>query len=497
MTEKRRGAPRRRMASIKRNFAYNVALNVSRVVFPLITAPYISRVLEPEGIGLCNFASTYAGYFALFALLGMPVYGVREVAKARDDKEALSRLVSELASISFIMTFAVTLVYVSSVFCIGKLDENRAVFLVSGFLLYLAPFRIDWFYSGLEQFGYITLRTVVIRTASVACMFAFVRTKSDLINYVALNVCGTVAGDIWNFAKLLKSGVRPRLTFTGLKKHLPQLFTLFASSVAISVYSTLDTLMLGFMADYRETGFYNNAMHLSKIIIMVVTSLSSVAVPRMSRYCKTREFGKVNELANKSFLIVAFLVIPAAAGMACVAPVFVPLFFGEEFEGAVAPLMILSMLIVSIGFNNLFGVQILVGTGLDRPFLCSVLCGAASNLLLNLMLIPGMGAEGAAIASVAAETIVAGITLWYVYHKTAIRLGGVSDSVKSLCGAFLFPPAFFLMSRHLEGWALVAAFVLCGSGLYVLSQKLLRNKALDLFLPIVLQKMRFKKCVSN
>ena len=245
------------MASIKRNFAYNILLNLSRVIFPLITAPYISRVLEPDGIGLFNFANTYAGYFALFAVLGIPFYGIREVAKIHEDKDRLSKLVSELISVSFIATFIATLIYIASVFIIGQLDDNCVLFLVSGFLLYFAPFRIDWFYSGLEQFKYITLRTVVIRTVSIIGMFIFVRTKSDLLIYMILNVCGIICGDVWNYAKLLRSGIKPRLTFVGLKKHLSPLFILFASSIAISIYTILDTLMLGFMTDYQQVGYYN------------------------------------------------------------------------------------------------------------------------------------------------------------------------------------------------------------------------------------------------
>lgn len=293
--------------SIKRNFAYNVLLNLSKVIFPLITAPYISRVLEPDGIGLFNFARTYAEYFALFAVLGIPTYGIREVAKVHEDKSRLSRLVSELISVSFIATIIVTSIYVASIFLIGQLDENRMLFLVTGFLLYLAPLRTDWYYSGLEQFKYITLRSVIIRTISIVCMFVFVRTKSDLLIYVILNVGGTICGDVWNYVKLLQSGIKPQLTFVGLKKHLSPLFILFASSVAISVYTVLDTLMLGFMADYQQVGFYNSATHISKAVMTIVTSLSAVAIPKMSQYYKAKEFDRINDLVNKSFLLVSLL----------------------------------------------------------------------------------------------------------------------------------------------------------------------------------------------
>ena len=480
------------MASIKRNFAYNALLNVSRVIFPLITAPYISRVLEPDGIGLFNFANTYAGYFALFAVLGIPTYGIREVAKRHDDKEGLSKLVSELISISFIATFIVTLIYVASIFLVGQLDENRVLFLVAGFVLYFAPFRIDWFYSGLEQFKYITLRTVVIRTVSIICMFVFVRTKSDLLVYMILNVCGTICGDVWNYVKLLRSGIRPRLIFVGLKKHLSPLFILFASTIAISIYTVLDTLMLGFMTDYQQVGYYNNAMHLSKAVLTIVTSLSAVAIPQMSQYYKAKEFDKINDLANKSFLIISFIAFPAAVGIACLAPTFVPLFFGAEFSGSVVPLMILSLLIVAIGLNNLSGVQILIGIGYDKLFLYSVLCGTVSNFLLNLFLIPVWGANGASIASVFAESLILGVTIGFVYRKTSVRITQYKEIFKSLGGSILFIPAIIILNQYLNGWTLVFIFIFCGFEIYLLSQKILKNKSLNLILPIVLRKLHLQ-----
>lgn len=480
------------MASIKRNFAYNVLLNVSRVIFPLITAPYISRVLEPDGIGLFNFANTYAGYFALFAVLGIPTYGIREVAKIHDDKAALTKLVSELISVSFITTFIVTLIYVTSIFLIGQLDDNRVLFLVSGFLLYFAPFRIDWFYSGLEQFKYITLRTVVIRTVSIICIFIFVRTKSDLLIYVILNVCGTICGDVWNYVKLLRSGIKPRLTFVGLKKHLSPLFILFASSIAISIYTVLDTLMLGFMTDYQQVGYYNNAMHLSKAVLIIVTSLSAVAIPKMSQYGQAHEYGKVNDLANKSYSAVSFLAIPSAIGLCCLAPTFVPLFFGSEFGASVVPLMILSFLIVAIGLNNLSGVQILIGMGHDKLFLYSVLCGTVFNFVLNLALIPFMGAIGASMSSVFAEFLILGVTLWFVYRKTPVRIMQYGEIFKSLAGSILFIPLAVVLNLFLKGWEFVFIFIVCGVGLFFLSQKILKNKSLNLILPVVLQKLHLQ-----
>lgn len=141
--------------SIKKNFLYNVLLNISSIIFPLVTSPYVARVLEPDGIGLYNFANTYANYFALVALLGMPIYGVREVAKVRDEKALLTNLISQLMTISIISTCLITAFYVLSIWIVGQLSENYIIFLLAGFAIYLAPFKINWFYQGLEEFSYI------------------------------------------------------------------------------------------------------------------------------------------------------------------------------------------------------------------------------------------------------------------------------------------------------------------------------------------------------
>ena len=479
------------MASITRNFAYNALLNLSRVIFPLITAPYISRVLEPDGIGLFNFANTYAGYFALFAVLGIPFYGIREVAKLHDDKEGLSKLVSELISVSFIATFVVTLIYIASIFLIGQLNENRVLFLVAGFLLYFAPFRIDWFYSGLEQFKYITLRTVIIRTVSIICMFIFVRTKSDLLIYVILNVCGTICGDIWNYVKLLRSGIKPRLTFIGLKKHLSPLFILFASSIAISIYTILDTLMLGFMTDYQQVGYYNNATHSFKAVLMIITSLSAVMIPKMSQCFQAHDYEKINDLANKSLSVVSFFAIPAAVGLATIAPTFIPLFFGTEFYGSIIPLMILSLVIIAVGMSNLLGMQILIPLNLDTAFLRSILTGAIINFVLNFVLIPKFGANGASLSSVIAESIIVVVMYFYVKRASVYFVGVKSKLMKPLCGSLLFVPIYLGLYQLVQGWWLIFIYVACAGIVYLISQKLLKNPSVEQFLLIIRQKFKW------
>ena len=478
------------MPSIKRNYIYNVLLNLSRVIFPLITAPYIAHVLEPDGVGLFNFSNTYAGWFAMFALLGIPTYGIRETAKRHNDKEALSRLFSELFTISLTATLIVTAVYVPTLFFAGRLHDNFRIFLLSGILLYMAPFRTDWFFQGMEQFGYITLRTLIIRTISIICIFLFVRTKADLAIYVLLNAAGNVVGDLWNFSRLLRAGIKPKLTLSGLKKHLGPLFTLFASAIAISVYTVLDTIMLGFITDYSEVGFYSNAMHISKSLLTVVTSLSAVAIPRISQYYAERDYEKINRLANKSFSVVSSLAVPVAFGILCIAPTFVPLFFGQAFAGTILPLQILGFLVMAIGLNNLLGMQILIPLDMDRDFLHSILAGTVSNFLLNLLLIPRFGATGASAASVTAEILIVAVMACKIYRRTPVRISsGLPDMLRALAGVILFFPILHLLSQFLHGWALVAAFTLCGGCAYIVSQLLLGNSSARTVLDMIMKKI--------
>lgn len=479
--------------SIKKNFLYNILLNISSVIFPLITAPYVSRVLEPNGVGINNFANTYAGYFALVALLGIPTYGVREVAKLRDNKKELSKLISQLMSIATITTLGVSTVYLFTIAIVGQLTVNYLLFIIAGFAIYLAPFKINWYYQGIEEFGFITFRSLVIRTISLICLFIFVRDKDDLIIYVSLNVLGGVIADVWNFVKMWKSGIHPRFTFKGLKPHLSPLLVLFASSIAISIYTVLDTIMLGFMTDYEEVGYYANAMHMTKIIVTAVTSLSLVAVPRVSYYMKNNDIDNINHLVNKSFSIVSFLTFPAALGLACIASPFVPLFFGMKFIGSVLPLMILSFLIIAIGLNNLTGVQILIGMGFDKLFLYCVLAGTISNFFMNCFLIPLFGAVGASIASLFAETIILFTTSYCVYRRTPIRFSRWPDVGKSLIGALLFIPIILLLKEFFDGWWQVILFVPSCCLVYCSAEAFLRNSSVNLFMNIIIEKLRKKR----
>ena len=460
---------------------------MSKVIFPLITAPYVARVLEPEGVGLFNFANTYASYFALFATLGLPTYGIREIAKTGNNKVSQTKFVSEAISLTIITTLICVIVFLITIVSIPQLNENILIFAISALGLYIAPFKIDWFFQGKEEFGYITFRSLIIKILSIICLFVFVHEKKDLLNFVIINAACTSINELWNYIKLHNSGIHPYFTLH-FKKHLKPLLILFSSSVAISIYTVLDTLMLGFMTSYDEVAYYNSATHISKTILPIATSLAAVVMPRMAFYLKENNWQEMKTLLNKSLSVVSFLSFPLTFSLIVIAPIFIPLFYGEQFIGAVLPLQIVAGVIISIGFNNLFGIQILVGLGKDKLFLYAVLVGTFSNFILNLIFIPLWGASGAAISSVVAETLILFVEIWLVRKYTSVKFKLGNDVSICIIASLLFFPIMHLLNHLFNNWILIGVFTLIATLTYLLLLYLFKNTALISFITVLKNK---------
>lgn len=458
------------MASVKVNFAYSALNNVLRVLFPLITAPYVTRVLAPDDLGLYAFGFSNATYFALFAALGIPYYGAREIAKVKHDTAQTNELFSELFTIAVMATLLMTVTYLFCIFGIEQYRQNYSFFLLVGLVLYCSPLNIDWFYEGIENFKVITIRSVVIRILSIIMLFVLVRTKDDLYWYAIITVSTILLSDLWNFVMLLKSGYSVRLKLTGLRRHIKPLMLLFVSTIAVSIYTMLDKVMLGLLAPYQQVAYYHYAMEISKMLLTVITSLSVVALPRISSYIESRETEKIEQLIRKSCSLVVFLSVPICVCIILIAPVGLPLFLGNHYVASVLPLQILSLLLILIGLNNIFAIQCLVAFGFDKLFLYSILTGAVSNFLLNLYLIPYWGAVGASVASVVAEFLVLIVAFCFVRQKIKIRLHIHRQFVKTLLTTMLFLPINYGLSCWFSGWALLISFIVISALVYLTIQ---------------------------
>lgn len=475
--------------SIKINLLYNIILNITNIVFPIVTAPYIARVLEPDGVGLYNFAYSTANYFALFACLGIPTYGIRIIGANSLYKDLRDKTFCELFSILVYMTLVLSIVYLFVIFSVPKFNENAIIFLISGFALYVMPLKIDWFFSGLQQFGYIAARSIIIKTISILALFLLVHEKNDIVIYVSISAFSIVANEVWNFIKLIRTGVKVRLVIHGCKQHMKPILILFSSFIATAIYTSFGTILLGFFSDYSEVGFYNNASHVCRIAIPVVTSLATVALPKIASYIKNGKNEEINRLISKSISLTLFMAFPLSVILYLISSEFVPLFFGYKFYDSIIPMKILSSLILFVGLNNITGIQILVGMGKDNEFLKSVTLSAIISVIVYLVLIPLFGSIGAAIGTAIAELLILLVTIYYIKKSTKISLNIRKEVLSTIVSVIVLILVFCGIKYFLSGWWLVIFGSFISGIIYILSQLKLGNATTELALNIVKRKL--------
>ena len=404
-----------------KNFLYNSIFTVLNLIFPIITLPYISRIIGADGVGRVNFANSIVNYFLIIASLGIPLYGVREIAKVKNNKEKLSRSFSEIFIINFLSTIVCIISYYTMISTVKYFEGERLLFLTIGITLFLNIFNLDWFYQGLEEYKYITIRSAVVKLISVVILFIMVKTREDYIKYALINIIAISGNNIINIINIRKI---TSFTFRGIepKKRIKPIMVLLSIQIAVNIYINLDTTMCGILSNELSVGYYSNAVKINKIIVSVVTSISTILLPRLSYYIENNEVDKFNDIVNKVFNIILFIGLPACIGMIFISKNIVYIMFGEEFIPAIKTMMILSPLIPILAIGNLFGTQVLMPIGKEKKLLISVVLGSIVNFTLNLILIPIYKENGAAIATVVAELIVMIVQIHYALSFVKISI---------------------------------------------------------------------------
>lgn len=439
----------KKQKSLINNFIYNTLFTLLNLLFPLITLPYTSRVIEASGIGKVNFANSIVNYFLIIASLGIPLYGVREIAKVRENKKALSKTYSEIFFINLLSTLISIVAYYLMVFNFDYFAKDYKLFIVSGFLLLLNALNIDWFYQGLEEYKYIALRSVVFKVISLVLLFTMVKTREDYINYALINVIALSGNNIINILNINKF---THFSFSGLefKKHIRPICILLSIQVAVNIYVNLDTTMTGVLAGEVSVGFYSNAVKLNKIIVSVVTSVGTILLPRLSYHIENNNVEEFNTILNKALKVIIMLSIPAMTGVLFLSREIVLLMFKPEFIPVIYTMKILTPLIIILSIGNLFGTQILMPLGKENKLLFSVIIGAVINFTLNLMLIPKMNENGAAISTIIAELVVMIIQVYIAKSYVKIKL-----DFKFICKIILsnavMTIVLYIISRTVDG----------------------------------------------
>ena len=391
--------------SIKMNFLYQAFYEILVLALPLLTSPYISRVLGASNIGIYSYTYTIANYFVLFAALGIKNYGNREISRNKDNRETLNKTFSGILFLHFTIS-AIALIGYFGYYLIAR-PEYKTYVMIQSLYVIAAFFDISWFFFGMELFKTTVMRNTAIKVVSVVCIFIFVRQPSDLWKYVLILAVSNFAGQIYLWFKL-----KPLVSIVSVGKeeifrHLPQMSILFIPTIAVSLYNYMDKVMLGAMSGTIELGFYENAFKITTIGSTVVGSVGTVMLPRMSNLVANGRKEESRKYISISMEFVMIMAYAMAFGIAAVSDIFAPVFWGREFLEC-GPLLLLMGIVIPVkGFANVLRTQYLIPNRRDKEYTCSLCCGALCNLIANFILIPTLGAIGATVATVAAEVAVA------------------------------------------------------------------------------------------
>ncbi|MGN0180952.1 MAG: oligosaccharide flippase family protein, partial [Candidatus Ornithomonoglobus sp.] len=399
--------------SVKKNFLYSTFYHILSLITPFITAPYIARVLGVGGVGIQSYTSSIQAYFTMFAVLGTSAYGSREIARERDNAYKRSKVFWEIELLTCITTSIClaawfVLIYFSK--------EYRLYYLIWTISLVESAFNITWFFRGLEQFRLIVVRNTIFKLLGIAAIFLFVRSENDLWINILLSALSNILSSIAMWPYLKKWLVRVSIKDINIKPHFKETLVYFIPTIATSIYNVLDKTLIGLIThDSAENGYYQQA---EKIITMaqtiVSTSIASVLGVRISYLFKQKKYEEIHRKIDNSANFILFMGIGCMFGVAGVAKNFVPLFYGPGYDNVEYLLYIFCPVIVIIGISNMLGSQYYNPVGKRAESAKYLIVGSCINLCLNLLLIPKYNSYGAAVATVAAETVIA---VLYIRHS--------------------------------------------------------------------------------
>ena len=449
--------------SVKFNALMNFILKISLYIFPIITFPYVTRVLQVDGIGQISFATSVVSYFVMLSSLGIPNYGIKACAIVRDDKKKLTKTVQELLAISLIVTVIAYVVFFVLLFAVPKFRAMKTLLIIDSMLLIFNALGVEWFYQAIEQYSYITIRNLIFKSASLILVFLLVRDQSDIYTYSLITVIATSGSNVLNFLNLRKYiYLKPQCNLD-LAKHIKPTLIFFATSVAISVYTQLDTVMLGLMTNNHEVGLYSVAMKIQTVLTVLVASVDNVLLPRMAHYVATGEKNDFNDLVVKMTYYNVFL-----GGLITVfffiytSPV-ISLISGNGYLEAGPAVKWLLLTIIPVGLSSMTGAQIMASIGKEKQHMYSVLAGGITDFLLNLIVIPKFGAAGAAFSTAVTEVVVLAMDVMFIKNLLAVIKGkvkwwktGVSLVMSVVVGLLIYRLQFHYILKLMVGFILMA-----------------------------------------
>jgi len=411
------------MSAIKQNIIYNSILTTSNLIFPFITFPYVNRILNPEGIGVVNFANSFIQIFVILCSLGIPFYGIREIAKVRDDVSLRSKLVWELTFLKLCCFALILIVYIALIFTVPKFNNMLPFFLWGITSILLSVLDFNYFFTAIENFKFITIRTVAFQIVSVFLTFVLIKTPQDTLKYFLLPIIILLLNTLVNLNYLRKFVSWNGYKLIGhLKRHYKPLLLLFSILLFSSVYNLMDTTILGFMAGDDSVGFYSTVYKINRVPISIIMVVAPVLIPKISVEFSQGNFSEIERLLSKTLRLNIFVGVALMFGVVAIAPEIVEILAGKAFEPSVVTLTIMSPLALIIGITTCFSTQFLVPAGKDNLLMKAVLFGTVISIILNVVLINFFRHNGSAAANIITEIIVLLLCYYYASKSVSVKL---------------------------------------------------------------------------
>lgn len=460
--------------SVKKNTVLNVIKAICSIIFPLITFPYISRTLLTENVGKINFGNSIVNYFALAASLGITTYALKECSRNRNNREDLSKVSSEIFSINICSTvisyfaLAVTLIFGRS------LSNYRVLIIIQSSAILFTTLGADWINSAMEDFQYITIRSVGVQILSIILMFIFIHRPEDYVKYALITVLSSSGGNILNIF-YRKKYCDTRFTFhMNLRKHLPPIVLFFSMILAQQIYVNSDITILGLVKGDFEVGLYSTSVKIYNIVNSIIASVSTVVWPQIAEAYKKHSQQDVNRLAKYSLNFILVFGLPCIVGINMVARELILMIAGEEYVGATMSLQILTIALFFSFIGGWLGSTNYLPNGRESICLFSSTCAAITNLVLNLITIPLWGLNAAAMTTVIAEGL--SLIILFVKYDKNMKISGLFGMLKGpILGCFLIIIAslvvrFFIMNSMLICLLTVVISVVCYFGILLLTK---------------------------
>ena len=417
------------------NVIMGLVLKASQLLFPLITFPYITRILQPEGMGRASFAQSVIDIFSMLAMLGIPLYGIKACSRVRDDNTKLSTTVKELLIINSIAMIIAYCLLVISIRYIEEFKSEAVLISVLSLKMILTVFGVEWFYQSIEQYDYITIRSVLGKLFSIILMFIIVKDSNDIIQYGFILVIGTVGTNIFNILRLHNFVSFNNTNKINIKQHLSPILILFAFSATTTIYNSLSTVIIGFLSTNIEVGYYTTSIKIKTLLTGIITVASSVLLPRSSYLLHEKRHKEFLTLIQTTFNFNMLIAIPLSFFCILEADNIIKIIAGNQFINATISMQVIMPAVLFIGLTNVIGIQLFIPLNHENYVFISTLSGAVVNIIINFILIPLYGSLGAAIATVFTEFSVLFIQLIFAKHLK-IKMLDIKEFIKIIVATF-------------------------------------------------------------